>query len=281
MPRAKKGRMDPARTLALLWQTEDKPSRGPKQGLTLDRIVGAAVEIADAEGLDALTMRKVAEAVGVGTMSLYTYVPGRAELVNCMLDRVLGEAPDLDQVAGGWRAALKVYAQGSWAIAQRHPWVPPLFGARMLMGPNETAVSDAALRTLVDSGLNEREMLAVVNLVNGYVRGIVQHGADVEQDVRRSGLSYDEWYEESAPLLERLIPFSRYPTLTSVWQSGVFEERGGGLGPDGGFEFGLELVLDGIEGYINRRTRPAPSRGAASDSAAEPSSEPSANTPSA
>ncbi|WP_344391206.1 TetR/AcrR family transcriptional regulator [Streptomyces vastus] len=254
--------MDPARALALLWRIEQeptRPSRGPRQGLTVDRIVRTAISIADAEGLGALSMRKVAEPLGVSAMSLYTYVPGRAELVNCMLDDVLGEAPSLRD-ADGWRAALERYARGGMDIARRHPWVPPLVSSRMLMGPNETAMWDGVLGALAGVGLDEREMLCVVHLVNGYVRGAAQQSADADHDVRRAGLSYDEWYEKTGPLLERMISAERFPDLTKVWRAGVFEEPGEGLGSDGGFEYGLQRVLDGIEERIARRAaeRPAP-----------------------
>ncbi|MER7466249.1 TetR/AcrR family transcriptional regulator [Streptomyces sp. NPDC097981] len=254
--------MDPARTLALLWRTRDtdptppaRPARGPRQGLTVDRVVRAAIDLADAEGLAALSMRRVAEPLGVSTMSIYTYVPGRAELVNCMLDEVLGESPSLAGAAH-WREALEIYARGSRDIARRHPWAAPLFSSRMLMGPHETAVWDAVLGAVATTGLSERDTLTVVHLVNGYVRGAAQQSADAEGDERRSGLSYQEWYEQSGPLLERLIPFSRYPSLTRVWLSGVFEEPGAGLGADGGFEFGLQRVLDGIEQYVDQRVPP-------------------------
>ncbi|MEU4035506.1 TetR/AcrR family transcriptional regulator [Streptomyces collinus] len=250
------GRMDPARTLALLWRAERepvRPARGPRQQLTVDRIVRTAITVADAEGLAALSMRKVAEPLGVSAMSLYTYVPGRAELVNCMLDEVLGEAPSLEG-ADGWRQALERYARGSMDIARRHPWVPPLVSSRMLMGPHETALWDGVLGALSGLGLPEREMLALVRLLNGYVRGAAQQSADAEHDARRSGLSYDEWYRQTGPLLERTISADRYPSLTRVWRSGVFEEPGEGLGPDGGFEYGLQRVLDGIEQRIEGRS---------------------------
>ncbi|MEV7503815.1 TetR/AcrR family transcriptional regulator C-terminal domain-containing protein [Streptomyces sp. NPDC093018] len=238
--------------MALLWRSERdpaRPARGPRQGLTVDRIVRTAITVADSEGLAALSMRKVAEPLGVTAMSLYTYVPGRAELVNCMLDEVLGEAPSLEG-ADGWRQALEHYARGRMDIARRHPWVPPLASSRMLMGPHETALWDGVLGALSEVGLPEREMLAVVHLLNGYVRGAAQQSADAEHDARRSGLSYDEWYEQTGPLLEKTISADRFPALTGVWRSGVFEEPGEGLGPDRGFEFGLQRVLDGIEQRI-------------------------------
>ncbi|MFE5515556.1 TetR/AcrR family transcriptional regulator [Streptomyces sp. NPDC056529] len=249
------GRTDPGRTLALLWRDYHGPARnarGPKQGLTVDRIVDAAIHLADEEGLAALSMRKVAEPLGVSTMSLYTYVNGRAELVNCMFDKILSESPSLDGVEDGWRAALERYARGAHDIALRHPWVPPLMSSRMLMGPHETAVWDGVLRAVSGTGLDERDMLAVVNLVNGYVRGAALQDADSRQDERRGGLSHQEWFERTGPELERLIPFTRFPTLTRVWMTGVFEEPGSGFGADGGFEFGLQRVLDGVERYVDR-----------------------------
>lgn len=244
---------DPARTLALLWRDHQEPAprtRGPKQQLTFGRIVDTAIAVADAEGLDTLAMRKVAEPLGVSTMSLYTYVHGRAELVNCMLDEVLSEAVSLSGVENDWRAALELYANGIRDIARRHPWMPPLFGSRMLMGPHETALWDGVLRAVAGTGLTEPDMLAVVNLVNGYVRGAMVQEADALQDERRTGLSHQEWFERSGPVLERLIPFTRYPTLTRVWMTGVFEEPGAGFGHDGGFDFGLQRVLDGIAAHI-------------------------------
>ncbi|MFE7777894.1 TetR/AcrR family transcriptional regulator [Streptomyces sp. NPDC057445] len=275
------GRTDPERTLVLLWRDHRgpaRPARGPKQALTVDAIVDSAIRVADTEGLDALSMRKVAEPLGVSTMSLYTYVHGRAELVNCMLDKVLSESPSLAEVEGGWRKALERYAHGARDIARRHPWVPPLFSSRMLMGPNETAVWDGVLHAVCGTGLDEREMLTVVNLVNGYVRGATVQETDVEQDERRSGLSYQEWFERSGPVLERLIPFTRYPTLTKVWMSGVFDEPGSGFGPDGGFEFGLQRVLDGIERYIDERTAARDGGPAALREASSPAADPGSTT---
>src|ERR671915_993295 len=101
------GRGDPARSMALLWGIQKPPTRGPKPGLQVERIVEAAIRVADAEGLAALSMRRVAGELGVGTMSLYTYVPGKAELLDVMLDTVLAEQARPDEAAGGWRAGLE------------------------------------------------------------------------------------------------------------------------------------------------------------------------------
>ncbi|MFI6587218.1 TetR/AcrR family transcriptional regulator [Embleya sp. NPDC050493] len=252
MAREKSRRADPARTLALLWRTGEAPTRGPKQGLTVDRIVHAAIEIADADGLAALSMRAVAERLGVGTMSLYTYVPGKAELLHVMFDTVLGENELPDTSGLGWRTALERHARADHALAQRHPWVVQLWGpGLLLMGPRITARAESALRTIADLGLTEPEMAHIVGLVDAYVRGITQLAVDVNQDAVSSGEGYEDWWAESTPYLERLIQPARFPTLTRVWAAGTYEEA-----PDAGFEFGLRLVLDGIETLIRSR-RPA------------------------
>ncbi|WP_439673672.1 TetR/AcrR family transcriptional regulator [Embleya sp. MST-111070] len=252
MARERGGRADPARTLALLWRTGDGPTRGPKQGLTVDRVVRAAIELADADGLDALSMRAVAERLGVGTMSLYTYVPGKAELLHVMFDTVLGESALPDPTGSGWRAALEQRARADRELARRHPWVVRLWGpGLLLMGPRLTARAEAGLRTVADLGLSDAEMAHVVGLVDGYVRGVAQVTVDVGRDALAGGAGYDDWWAESTPYLEQLIRPTRFPTLTRVWEGGVYEQA-----PDAGFEFGLCLVLDGIENLIRSR-RPA------------------------
>src|ERR671917_1860237 len=121
-PRASRG--DPTRSMELLWGLAAKPTRGPKQGLTVERIVGTAVALADAEGLDAVAIRRLAEALEVGAMSLYTYVPGKAELVDLMLDHVYGEQL-ADMIGrsragdGGWRSRLEARARADWAMYER------------------------------------------------------------------------------------------------------------------------------------------------------------------
>lgn len=116
------GSGDVSRSLELLWGLDERPSRGPKPGLTLDRIVTTAVAVADADGLGALSMRRVATDLGVGTMSLYRYVPGKAELLDLMLDKVAEfDADAHPDPAAGWRPAMEALARGSRQQYQRHP----------------------------------------------------------------------------------------------------------------------------------------------------------------
>src|SRR4029453_8191950 len=113
---------DLRRSIALLWGVSGTGRRGPKPRRSVEEVVSAAIALADAEGLGALSMRRVAEAVGVSPMSLYTYVPSKAELVDLMFDRALGASADPDDSVVGWRAKLTFIARQRWALVERHPW---------------------------------------------------------------------------------------------------------------------------------------------------------------
>jgi AcrR family transcriptional regulator len=239
-------RVDPARSLALLWGSQDRPNRGPKPGLRVDAIVRAAITIADAEGIDALSMRRVAEALGVGTMSLYTYVPAKADLLELMLDAVIADAvPPEDGL--GWRAWLERFAHDSLAGYRRHPWLLRVSLSRGLMGPNQTAALESLLRTISGIGLSSGEMMAVVQLVIGYVRGVAQNALDSAQVERSSGVTDEQWWKDVGPLHDKYIGGTEYPTLTSVFQS--WETW---VDP---FEFGLHRVLDGLEAFVTERAK--------------------------
>ena len=252
---------DPARSLRLLWRDQQRPTRGPRPGLSVDRVVAAAVELADAEGLAALSMRRVAERLGVGTMSLYTYVPGKGELLDLMLDTVLAEEARPDPAAG-WRAGLELRAREDWALFHRHPWILEVSPSRSLLGPNETELFEATLRVVDGSGLNSAEMILVVSLVADYTRGAAQSAVGAAQAERRTGVSDEQWWAAREPLFDRYFDPARYPTVTRVAASGAFERPTGGAEytvarARESFEFGLPRVLDGIEAFISARGRPA------------------------
>lgn len=248
------GRRDFERGLELLWGAGKKPSRGPKPGLSVEGIARAAIEVANAEGLEALSMRRVAHRLGFTTMALYRYVPGKAELIDIMLDVAIGEPPILDGVVGGWRAKLALWARGTWEIFHRHPWVLQFATSRRLMGPNELAWFESALRAVSGIGLTEREMVEVVGLVNGYVRGMAQVLVNSAQSEQRTVIAEEHWGVAYARLLERFDHDYRYPTLRGILASGVFEEPETDLELDDVLEFGLQRVLDGIERFIQSRS---------------------------
>jgi AcrR family transcriptional regulator len=255
------GSGDPARSLPLLWRDTRRPTRGPRPGLSVDRIVAAAVELADAEGLAALSMRKVADRLGVGTMSLYTYVPGKAELLDVMLDAVLAEEARPD-AAGGWRAGLERRAREDWALYHRHPWVLQVAPGRALLAPNETDLFEATLRVVDGIGLSGTEMVLVVSLVADYTRGVADTAVAAAQAERRTGISDEEWWKVREPLFDKYFDPDRFPTVTRISAAGAFEPPTA----EGGytvawaresFEFGLVRLLDGIESFIKARGRPS------------------------
>jgi len=246
---------DPARSIALLWGTRKEPSRGPKQGLTVERIVAAAVAVADADGLAALSMRRVAERLGVGTMSLYTYVPAKAELIDVMLDRVLGEVDRPHEVAGGWRERLARIAHDNWALYQRHPWLLQVATARPPLGPNVFAKYEYELGALEGVGLTDLEMDATITLLNGYVHGAARGAVEASQVSRRTGLTDAQWWEVSAPLLAQVVDGDRYPLGGRVGTA-AGEAHGAAGDPEGAFAFGLDRILDGLEVLIAGRRSP-------------------------
>ena len=252
------GSGDPARSLPLLWRDQKRPTRGPRPGLSVDQIVAAAIELADAEGLEALSMRRVAERLGVGTMSLYTYVPGKAELLDVMLDTVLAEEARPDEAAGGWRAGLERRAREDWALYHRHPWILQITPSRSLLGPNETDLFEATMRVVDGIGLGGAEMVLVVSLVAEYTRGAAQTAVGAAQAERRTGISDEEWWKAREPLFDRYFDPGRYPTVTRVAASGAFEQPAGDdqytvAVARESFEFGLPRILDGIEAFVAAR----------------------------
>jgi AcrR family transcriptional regulator len=239
---------DMAATMALLWGTKPAPSRGRKPGMTVERIVATAIGIADADGLDALSMRRVADELGVGTMSLYRYLPGKTELYELMLDAVMGEAgPPAEQQ--DWRESLAFVARQSLDGYRRHPWLLEASMSRGLVGPNQAALLDKLLTMLDGTGLSNGQRMAVVGLVVSYVQGRARQLAEAARAERRSGMSDGQFWQEFSPLLASHL--DRFPALASVWQD---EE----LTWEDEFEFGLQRVLDGISAYIHRETSENP-----------------------
>ncbi len=245
------GSGDPARSLALLWRTDERRSQA---GLSVDRIARAAIALADADGLQALSMRRVADALGVGTMSLYTHVPGKAELLDVMLDMALGETERPEDSPGPWRARLEQVARENWALFRRHPWILQVATARPPLGPNLLAKYDYELRALDGIGLSDHEMDRALSLVLNFVAGAARWAVDAAGVASETGVTDAQWWDAYAPLLTRMVDFDRYP-LGSRVGSAAGEANQAASDPEGDFEFGIQRVLDGIEAYVATRAR--------------------------
>ncbi|MFI5568468.1 TetR/AcrR family transcriptional regulator [Streptomyces sp. NPDC051740] len=238
---------DIARTLDLLWDTGPRPSRGPKPGLTLDRIVETAVGVADRDGLGALSMRRIATELGTGTMSLYRYVPGKAELLDLMLDRVQRPSEDpADLGDGGWRAALEALGHATLALYRRHPWLMEVNQSRPVLGPGALDGMEKVLSRIRPMGLSDPELLSAIIMIDGYVVGAARTQLYQEQAERGSGLTDAQFWEAQRPALEKAMLSGRYPVLAGL------SEDTFGTGFDH-FEFGLQRILDGLEVFVAGR----------------------------
>ena len=241
---------DPRRSLELLWGVQPKPRRGPKPRLTAEEIVRTAIALADAEGLDALSMRRIADELGVSPMSIYTYVPGKAELIDVMVDRAFGElAPSED---GTWRARLARIARANWDLFHRHPWMLQITTVRPPLGPNMVDKYEYELRAVDGLGLTDVEMDSVVALVTGFAESSARVSVNAAEAERRSGISDEQWWESVAPVLGPLMDEADYPLGSRVGQA-AGQEYSAAVGPGHAFEFGLARILDGIEALITSR----------------------------
>jgi len=243
---------DPRRSLELLWGLAPPRRRGPRPRLTLEDIATAAIELADAEGLAALSMRRVADRLSVATMSLYTYVPSKAELIDVMLDRVYGETSKIYAVGAAWRARLEQVARDNWELYHRHPWMLQVVSHRPVLGPNLIAKYDFELRAIEGQGLSDLEMDHVVSLIANYVHGAVRSAVEASQAESRTGLTDAQWWEISGPLLEKVFDPAKFPTAARVGKAAgeAYDAVGD---PERAFSFGLDRVLDGVEALITRR----------------------------
>ena len=246
--------VDPARSLGLLWRAAAAPGRS---GLTVDAIVGAAIEIADAEGLDAVSMRRVADRLGAGTMSLYTHVPGKTDLTELMIDAALADLyPDVDaptRDAPDWRGALTFVAHRNWDLYQRHPWLLEVGGARPVLGPHTTLKYETELHALDGVGISDVEIDSVLTLVLTHVSATARALAAVTRTREESGMTDTEWWTATAPLLATLIDGAKFPLAARVGEaSSVYYDAASD--PVHAMTFGLDCILDGVAALIARRT---------------------------
>ncbi|WP_067466321.1 TetR/AcrR family transcriptional regulator [Nocardia amamiensis] len=242
---------DIARTLDLLWGSGPRPSRGPKPGLSLDRIVDAAIELADAEGLAAVTMRRVATELGTGTMSLYRYLPGKAELLDLMLDKVQRPIDGPVGTVDGWRAALETLAYESLALYRRHPWLTGVDQSRPVLGPGAMDGMEKVLGAIRPMGLPDRELVSVVIMISGYVLGVARTQLYQQEAERKSGMTDAEFWQAQVPVLGQALATGRYPVMAALSDDA--------FSPDfDHFGFGLQRLLDGLEHYVAQRDRAEP-----------------------
>ena len=205
----------------------------------VDQYVAAALAVADAEGLAAVSMRRVAGDLGSGTATLYRYIASRDELVDLMVDAAQGEDP-LPEPTRDWRADLAVVAHSLRTTLLRHPWLAGELAGRPALGPNSLRRSESALRAAValtpDITLASQALAAV----RAYVLGSVATQQAARSAEQRTGLTEEQWQRSMGPYISEVLAAGEHPMLARRVLEG--EE----LDPDVEFAFGLDCVLDGL-----------------------------------
>ncbi|GAA5095120.1 TetR/AcrR family transcriptional regulator [Microbacterium yannicii] len=227
-----------AASIELLWQEPVIGKRGPRPKFTIEGIVAAATAIADEDGLDAVTMQRVAERLGTAKMALYRYVPGRAELDAVLLDRALGGPPASPE--GDWRSALAAWTLALHERSLEHPWSVTLAQRPHVPGPGELAWYESGLRAMGDLPLSGGEQLDVLALLAGHAQSMVR---------QRAGGPHPE-----LDLADRLGPVLAARSADYPRTSAAFADAARGGGRDAALHFGIDRLLAGVAALIAERT---------------------------
>jgi AcrR family transcriptional regulator len=235
-------------SLRAAWGRRVGSSRGPQPTLSLDAIVRAAAAVAAEEGIDAVSMGRVAAALGVGTMSLYRHVEGKRELLTLMVDSAFDRPPSRHTPREGWRSSLTRWARAHLAVLRRHPWVVRVPIAGPPVTPNSVTWLERGLAGLGSTGLSGEEKLSVLLLLNGFVR----NQATLESDLASidAGTTAMQGMAGYGRVLSELIDVERLPAIAALVGDAALGEAGG---KHDDFEFGLERILDGVEALVERR----------------------------
>jgi AcrR family transcriptional regulator len=238
------------RTLQVLWGEGTRRTRGPQQALSLDRIVEAGIAIADADGIAALSMARLAERLGSAPMSLYRHVASKDELLTFMTDAAPGRPPELP--AGDWRTRLKAWAWALRAVYYAHPWILQVTPGRPPLEPGQLGWLDRGLSTFDGTDLSHGDRFEAVRTVLNYVRGEAQIMAILLKGGPGEGVDPLGAQEEYGELMARFVRPDRFPALAAAVDAGIFQP--GPEDDDASFDFGLTRILDGVETLIASTT---------------------------
>lgn len=252
---------DPA--LPLLWRHEPgvadaagrTPRRGPRQRLSVDDVVDAAIALADRDGLAAVTVRSLAQHLGIGAMSVYTYVPGRQELVALMVDQALGRT-ELPPHPEDVRARLSAVAEVQFAEYRRHPWLLEVSGIRPWLGPHAADRYDWQLHAVDGIGLDDVEMDQAVTLLVSFAAGVARAAHEKHRAEVESGMTDAQWWEANHAALERVMAGRSYELAGRVGTA-AGQTYGAATDQERELSFGLARVVDGLLAHVERKAEEA------------------------
>jgi AcrR family transcriptional regulator len=229
---------EPPTDFDLIWVRPHRGAGAKRPALSRDQVVRAAIEFADEEGLEAMSMRRIAARLGAGTTSLYWHVPSKDALYELMFDAVMGEIDLPERLTDNWREDLRALARSDHVLFQRHPWLI-LLGIQPGIGPNTQRYADFGVRILETSlHLQEEDGVNALAVVNNYVFGFAYRETAWDQLRRRSGFTDKQWQE-------RLGRYLAQAKKQDAALARALEARLRLVGDDS-FEFGLDCVLEGI-----------------------------------
>lgn len=227
---------------ALLWR-RSRPTRKPMgrpPRFNVDQVVAAAIRVADADGLEAASMARVAGDLGVATMTLYTYVPSRADLIDLMVDQVL---TDRELPAPGvWRARIAQFAARTRAMYVAHPWLTEVSLVRPPLGPGMLAEREFMIAAMTELGLPVHRINRAALAVTAYVYAFAREAGEDARLRRDSGQTTESWWLAHGEFWENWFDVTTHPAMTALWNAGGFEDQ-----DQDAFEYGLDLLLSGIE----------------------------------
>ncbi|MET0693142.1 MAG: TetR/AcrR family transcriptional regulator [Propionibacteriaceae bacterium] len=237
--------------VALSWGSAAQPNRGPRRELSIERIVEAAIEMADAEGLAAVSMSRLATSLGFTTMSLYRYVTRKDDLLLLMQDAALDVPIPPESAESDWRAELREWVTLTLDIFRAHPWFSDIPISGVPITPNNLRLVDWGLRCLRDTGMPGQAKMAVILLGTGYARTYAMLERDLRQAADTGSTTGAISGTRYSAALQELVTEQSYPYLRPVLMSGAYTddvEQDTDLFDD--FAFGLERILDGIEHFL-------------------------------
>jgi AcrR family transcriptional regulator len=233
-----------SREYTVIWARPERAAKGPAPSRSRPQIAVVGVQLADDEGLEAVSMRRVAAALGIGAASLYRYIESKDELYELMVDHVEGEDGPPPPLTGDWRADLSTFAHKTRGSIHRHPWMASLAAGRPTFGPNSLAWAEHSLAAIDRLGLSIDEMLMAGEILRAFVRGYVIGEMAEQQALQRAGLTMDQWMHALGPYMLSVVDQGKHPFLARVMMDADTphaQDR-----DDLVFAAGLERILDGI-----------------------------------
>jgi AcrR family transcriptional regulator len=236
--------------LDLLWGRRERGKRGPKPGLSIEAIVEAAIGIADADGLAAVSMARVAKELGFTTMSLYRYVASKDELLQLMWNASAQGAEGLALEGKGWRERLRHWALVQREMIDRHAWITEMPMATPPLAPNSLTFVERGLEALDDTGLPDTDKLRVIGLISSYTLSESRMAHEAARAAASTGDDTPAWTFES--LLRELVDAETYPRLSRIATASPAAPTSPADEETAEFIFGLDRILDGVETLIAR-----------------------------